>query len=60
MKTLVNFLKDEQGLETVEWVVMAALIVLGLVALVGTFKEDVAGVFTEISEEITDAQATGG
>lgn len=60
MKTLVNFLKDERGLETVEWVVMAALIVLGLVALVTGFKDKVAGVFTDIGEEIDAAQGTGG
>jgi Flp pilus assembly pilin Flp len=55
MKTLVNFLKDERGLETVEWVVMAALVVLGLVALIAGFKDKVAGVFTQIGDEIDTA-----
>lgn len=55
MKTLVNFLKDERGLETVEWVVMAALIVLGLVGLVTGFKDKVAGVFDSIGQDIDTA-----
>ncbi|HOK96829.1 MAG TPA: hypothetical protein PK052_00290 [Anaerohalosphaeraceae bacterium] len=58
MKTLVSFLKDERGLETVEWVVMAALIVLGLVALITGFKSKVAGVFTDVGNEIDAAKNT--
>jgi len=56
MNTLKRFIKDEQGLETVEWVVMAALIVLGLVALVTGFKDKVAGVFTDVGNEIDNAK----
>jgi len=56
MNMLKRFIKDERGLETVEWVVMAALIVLGLVALITGFKNKVAGVFTDIADEIDDAQ----
>ena len=56
MNMLKRFLKDERGLETVEWVVMAALIVLGLVALITGFKQKVANVFTDIGDEIDAAQ----
>lgn len=34
MKTLNNFLADDQGLETVEYAIIAGLIVSGLVAIV--------------------------
>ncbi len=30
-----NFINDETGMETVEWAVVAALLVLGLVAIFG-------------------------
>lgn len=55
---LKRFIKDERGLETVEWVVMAALIVLGLVALITGFKSKVAGVFTDVGAEIDAAQTS--
>jgi len=34
MTTLKNFLADEQGLETVEYAIIAGLVVSGLVAIV--------------------------
>ncbi len=52
---LKRFIKDEQGLETVEWVVMAALIVLGLVAAVTSFRTQIVGVFTDLGAEIDAA-----
>jgi Flp pilus assembly pilin Flp len=59
MNTLKRFLKDEQGLETVEWVVMGAVIVLGVALLAGLLLDDVQLGLEAIGDEITDAAATG-
>jgi Flp pilus assembly pilin Flp len=49
MKTAINsvrrLLKDEQGMETVEWGVMAALIVAALVTAIGTLGGNVLNKF---------------
>jgi Flp pilus assembly pilin Flp len=45
MKTLVKFLKEEKGLETVEWAVIAALIVGALVTVIGTLGDNVLAAF---------------
>ena len=58
MNTLKRFLKDERGLETVEWVVMGCVIVLGVAALVGVLIDDINLGLTEIGAEIQEA-ATG-
>ena len=59
MNMLKRFIKDEQGLETVEWVVMAALIVLGIVAAITTLQGKIGGVFGEIGSELDAASASG-
>ena len=60
MNMLKRFIKDERGLETVEWVVMAALIVLGIVAAITTLQGKIGGVFNEIGLELDAASGTGG
>ena len=45
MKRIWKFIEDENGLETVEWAVMAAIIVLGLVATISTLGDAVLGRF---------------
>ena len=52
MKTLVSFLKDERGLETVEWAVIAALIVAGLVGVIGILGNSVEAKFTELNAAV--------
>lgn len=48
MNTLKRFLKDEQGLETVEWAVIAALIVAGLILIITGLGENVEDRFSEL------------
>jgi Flp pilus assembly pilin Flp len=48
MNTLKRFIKDEQGLETVEWAVIAALIVAGLIAIITGLGTNVEARFTEL------------
>ena len=40
-----KFVSDEQGMETVEWAVLAALIVAGLATLIGTLGTQVKARF---------------
>ena len=56
MKTLVSFLKDEKGLETVEWAVIAALIVAGIVGVVTTLGGNVLTAFTTLRDSTTPQQ----
>jgi len=49
MKTLNfvrRFARDEQGLETVEWAILAALLVAGLVAIITGLGNNVVNKFT--------------
>ena len=44
-----RFLRDEQGLETVEYAVMAALIIIGTVVAVGALATAVSMKFDSVS-----------
>lgn len=50
MKKVIEFLKNEQGLETVEWAVIAALIVAGLIAVITALGGNVVDRFTELRD----------
>ena len=56
MNTLKRFLKDERGLETVEWVVMGCVIVLGVAVFVGVLLNDIENGLGAIGNEIENAQ----
>jgi Flp pilus assembly pilin Flp len=43
-----NVIRDDRGMETVEWGVLAALIVGGLVAVIGTLGTNVLNKFTAL------------
>jgi Flp pilus assembly pilin Flp len=51
-----NLLTNESGLETVEWSVLAALIVLGICLLVVGLSDAIGGVFTALINELQTAQ----
>ena len=48
MKKLIAFFKDENGLETVEWAVIAALVVVGLVSTITGLGTNVLAAFTSL------------
>lgn len=53
MKALIKkFWADEKGLETIEYAIMVALIVAGLIAVVGAIGTWVLGQFTNLQTEI--------
>jgi Flp pilus assembly pilin Flp len=44
----VRFIREDRGMETVEWGVLAALIVAGLVTVIGTLGTNVLNKFTAL------------
>jgi Flp pilus assembly pilin Flp len=53
MERLWNFIKDDEGLETVEWGVMLFLIVAGMVAVVTTLGTTIMNIFNQIIGELS-------
>jgi pilus assembly protein Flp/PilA len=47
-----NFVKDESGQGLVEYVLIIALVAIGLIAVLVTFRESIATIFTKISTEL--------
>ena len=58
MERLWNFIKDEEGLETVEWGVMLFLIVAGMATVVGTLGDRIVELFEDVVEELGGGTAT--
>ena len=54
MNALKRFLKDERGLETVEWAVIAALIVAGLITVIGTLGNSVENKFVQLEDAVSN------
>ena len=52
MEKIWNFIRDENGLETVEYAVMAFLIVTGLVLVVTGLGGRVAQILTDLTTEL--------
>ena len=53
MKKIVGYLKDEQGIETLEWIAVGALIVaVALVVYPGTLQGGLQSVFNKIVSKI--------
>ena len=48
-----RFVKDERGMETVEWAIMAALIVAGLVGVVTSVGSNVKTAFSNLKTATT-------
>ncbi len=48
MKALTKFMRDERGMETVEYAVMTALIVAALVAAISAVAVAITGRFTTV------------
>lgn len=55
MKTLKRFVKDEQGLETVEYAIILGLIVVGTIGAVITLGNWVYNQFNDVNNDIATA-----
>ena len=54
MKKIVGYMRDERGIETLEWIAVGALIVaLALAVYPGTLKTAINDVITDISNALT-------
>ncbi|HOB74709.1 MAG TPA: Flp family type IVb pilin [Phycisphaerae bacterium] len=52
-----KFWNDESGLETVEWAVLAALILTGTIAAIGLLGENVQAAFERLQAATSDGAA---
>jgi Flp pilus assembly pilin Flp len=53
MKRILGYLRDEQGVETLEWIAVGALIVaLALAVYPGTLATGINGVITAITTKL--------
>ena len=52
MEMLKRFIRDEQGLETVEYAIIAALIVVGAIAILAGIGNKVKNAFTNLSNAL--------
>ena len=52
MEKIVNFFRDEDGLELSEYALMGALIVVALVTAVGLLRDEIILVFSAITSAI--------
>jgi Flp pilus assembly pilin Flp len=50
---LAKFAREERGMETVEWAILAALIVAGLVTVISTLGSNVLARFTTLQNATT-------
>jgi len=56
MKEMIwNFIKDEDGLELSEYAVMAALIIIGIVTIIGALGDQIGVVFNDLITELGGA-----
>ena len=54
MKKLIDFFKDEDGLETVEYAVMGGLLVVAITAALTLLSGAIGAEFTRLTGIITD------
>ncbi len=59
-KLVRKFIKDESGMETIEWALVGALVVLGFVTIWGAFGPKIATVFTNMGNELDSASGGAG
>ena len=48
IRHLLNFLNDERGMETVEWAVLTALVIGGVLLIIAGLGSNVAGKFSTL------------
>jgi len=60
MKELNRFLRDESGLETVEWAFILGFVVLAAVLALMGARQSLSTIFTEMRDELGTAAADIG
>jgi Flp pilus assembly pilin Flp len=59
MILLKQLIKEERGLETVEWVIMGGLIIVGIVVVVSLVVADIGVGVNALSDEVQTAISIG-
>ncbi|MHC5184899.1 MAG: hypothetical protein ACYSPI_11600 [Planctomycetota bacterium] len=59
MILLKQLIKEERGLETVEWVIMGGLIIVGIVVVVSLIVADIGMGVNALSDEVQTAISIG-
>ena len=53
MKTMVSrFLKDESGVTAIEYGLIAAIVAVGIIAALGTLRDELNNTFGDVSTEL--------
>ncbi len=55
MKTVLKFLRDERGTETVEWAIIIGLIAVGAITFAGLIGQHVYDAFSGLSDAFDTA-----
>ena len=55
MRSVLNFLRDERGTETLEWGLVCGLIVVGAITAIVAIGPKVTGMWTQLNTEIQKA-----
>ena len=55
MEKIMNFLKDEDGLELAEYAVMAGLIVIALIATITPLRQAIGAVFERLTTDLNNS-----
>ncbi len=59
MRTIMNFIREEEGATALEYGLLAALIAGAIVTIVGTLGTTINDVFTTLSNKMSGAASTG-
>ncbi len=57
MQLLKSLVADESGQDLIEWALVAAMVALGSVAVMKSYKTDLGSVFNQIGNQLTNAVA---
>ena len=55
MKTLVRFLRDEEGVSAIEYGLIAALVAVAIIAILKTAGTSLQQIFQKVADELTAA-----
>ena len=54
MNMLKRFIKDERGIETIEWVVMAAVIILALIVVLKLLTNEAKTTLNKVTDNMSN------
>jgi pilus assembly protein Flp/PilA len=55
METLIEFLEDEQGVTSIEYALIAALIAVVIIVAVSLVGNELSGTYNDVASKVADA-----